>query len=148
MEGKKEAGDVLPDTMRRLTADALAEYAASLTRESRSRKYAGPRNAGIREQLRETAADCHVLEGMTRQCDALELARVLKDETGITGEDVTAGAGPDATCGCGEAITWFEGAWLHIFNPELRGTDDHEAEPDDPDSVDWSEYEDEDRDGT
>lgn len=48
----------------------------------------------------------------------------------LHGEDFTAGAGPDETCGCGEAITWYGGTWLHIANPELRGTDDHDAEPD------------------
>lgn len=48
----------------------------------------------------------------------------------IHGDDVTAGAGPDATCGCGERITMYDGVWLHVFNPELRGTDDHDAHPD------------------
>ena len=47
----------------------------------------------------------------------------------IRGEDITEGAGPDAFCGCGEPITMYDGVWLHIFNPELRGTDDHDADP-------------------
>lgn len=70
-----------------------------------------------------------------------------RDAEELHGGDFTDGAGPDAVCGCGEPITLFEGAWLHIINPELRGTDDHDAEPDDPESVDWSGYEDEDEEG-
>ena len=48
----------------------------------------------------------------------------------ITGADVTEGASDvEAYCGCGEPITEYDGAWLHIYNPELRGTDDHDASP-------------------
>lgn len=47
----------------------------------------------------------------------------------VHGEDITEGAGPDDTCGCGEPITMYDGVWLHIYNPELRGTDDHDARP-------------------
>lgn len=47
----------------------------------------------------------------------------------LRGEEFTEGAGPDETCGCGEEITWYDGEWLHIANPALRGTDDHNAEP-------------------
>ena len=54
---------------------------------------------------------------------AFELGRELH------GGDFTAGAGPDEICGCGEEITWYEGQWLHVANPELRGTGDHDAEP-------------------
>jgi hypothetical protein len=39
-----------------------------------------------------------------------------------------AGPGND-TCGCGEPITWYEDSWHHLYNPELRGTDDHDAAP-------------------
>lgn len=67
----------------------------------------------------------------------------LDEASSLSGRDLTEGAGPDASCGCGEPITFYDGVWLHIINPELRGTDDHDAEPDDPDSVDWSDYEDE-----
>lgn len=45
------------------------------------------------------------------------------------GEDLTEGAGPDDRCGCGEPITMYEGVWLHVYNEELRGTDDHDPEP-------------------
>lgn len=45
------------------------------------------------------------------------------------GEDLTAGAGPDDTCGCGEPITMYDGEWLHIYNEDLRGTGDHEPKP-------------------
>lgn len=62
----------------------------------------------------------------------------------LRGGDFTSGAGPDAWCGCGERITWYGGTWMHIINPELRGTNDHDAEPGDPEDVDWTGYEDED----
>lgn len=65
----------------------------------------------------------------------------------VLGSELIDGAGPDATCGCGYGITYFEGAWLHVFNPELTGTDDHDAEPGDPDDVDWSDYEDDSEEG-
>lgn len=60
---------------------------------------------------------------------ALERAGYEITDGSISGADLTEGAGPDDTCGCGEPITLYEGEWLHIFNPELRGTDDHEASP-------------------
>jgi hypothetical protein len=59
------------------------------------------------------------------QAPAVQLA----DPEPVRGEDVAEGAGPDDVCGCGEPITMYDGAWLHIFNPELRGTDDHDAHP-------------------
>lgn len=59
----------------------------------------------------------------------------------LRGGGFTDGAGPDAMCGCGEPITFYEGEWLHVINPRLRGSDDHDAEPDDPQGVDWSDYE-------
>lgn len=54
---------------------------------------------------------------------------------GITGGDLTRGAGPDDTCGCGEPITRYEGKWLHNAIRILRsrlaaaGFDDHDARP-------------------
>jgi hypothetical protein len=45
------------------------------------------------------------------------------------GDDLTEGAGPDDVCDCGEPITMFDGRWMHIYNPELRGSDDHHAQP-------------------
>jgi hypothetical protein len=39
-------------------------------------------------------------------------------------------AGPqNDTCLCGEPITMSGGSWLHQYNPELQGTDDHDAAP-------------------
>src|SRR6185437_4133459 len=43
----------------------------------------------------------------------------------VSGGDVTDEAGPDDVCGCGEPITLFEGAWVHIINPVLSGTTGH-----------------------
>lgn len=60
--------------------------------------------------------------------DIVDRAFLLGQE--LHGEDFTDGAGPDETCGCGEDITWYDGEWMHIANPALRGTDDHQAEPD------------------
>jgi hypothetical protein len=48
----------------------------------------------------------------------------------LAGEDIAEGAGPDAICGCGWAITWYEGEWLHVFGEKLAGGTDHDAEPD------------------
>jgi hypothetical protein len=48
---------------------------------------------------------------------------------GWSGAELTAGAGPDDTCGCGEPITMYEGEWLHIYNEDLRGTGDHDPHP-------------------
>jgi hypothetical protein len=48
----------------------------------------------------------------------------------LVGSDFTAGASDEPVpCGCGEPITCFRGSWLHIINPDLRGTDDHHAQP-------------------
>jgi hypothetical protein len=58
------------------------------------------------------------------------LEAVARKAAEISGGDFTDGAGPDATCGCGEPITMYDDYWLHVINPELRGTDDHDAEPD------------------
>lgn len=32
-------------------------------------------------------------------------------------------------CGCGQPIALHDGEWLHVYNPELTGADDHEARP-------------------
>jgi hypothetical protein len=34
-----------------------------------------------------------------------------------------------ALCSCGEKILEWRGDWHHVHNPEVRGTDDHWAEP-------------------
>ena len=47
----------------------------------------------------------------------------------VTGKDLAADAGEDETCGCGWAITEYGGDWLHVYNPELTGSGDHDAEP-------------------
>jgi len=48
----------------------------------------------------------------------------------LTGDQFTDGASAEEEyCGCGEPITWYDGEWLHIINPVLRGTDDHDARP-------------------
>ena len=44
--------------------------------------------------------------------------------------DLIAGQGATADCGCGWPITDYDGEWLHVFNPELTGSDDHDARPD------------------
>lgn len=47
----------------------------------------------------------------------------------LHGSDFAATAGPDDICGCAFGITWFEGRWVHIANPQLLHGDDHDAEP-------------------
>jgi hypothetical protein len=44
-------------------------------------------------------------------------------------DHVTAGQTAVAACGCGEPVAEYNGDWFHVLNPELRGTDDHWAEP-------------------
>lgn len=51
------------------------------------------------------------------------------DECTCDYSDVVAGQGDVADCGCGWPITEYDGEWLHIFNPALTGTDDHDARP-------------------
>ncbi|MFI9558851.1 hypothetical protein [Nonomuraea endophytica] len=43
--------------------------------------------------------------------------------------DLIEGQGAVDICGCGYEITEYEGGWLHIINPALAGTDDHDAHP-------------------
>lgn len=45
-------------------------------------------------------------------------------------EGMIKGQGDTATCGCGYPITEYGGRWLHVFNDDLTGTGDHDAEPD------------------
>jgi len=44
-------------------------------------------------------------------------------------DHVTAGQTALAWCECGERIAEYHEDWFHVLNPELRGTDDHWAEP-------------------
>ncbi|TDD29635.1 hypothetical protein E1287_30610 [Actinomadura sp. KC06] len=44
-------------------------------------------------------------------------------------DHVTAGQTAVAVCGCGEPVAEYTGDWFHVLNPELRGTNDHWAEP-------------------
>jgi hypothetical protein len=46
--------------------------------------------------------------------------------------DVTEGIQAHGTCGCGEPIALWEGSWFHVYNEQLRGTDDHDPDPIDP----------------
>ena len=58
--------------------------------------------------------------------------RALAEEEPLrmVGSEFTAGASDEPEwCGCGEPITEYDGEWLHIINPVLRGTDDHDAHP-------------------
>lgn len=41
--------------------------------------------------------------------------------------NVVEGQGPTSICGCGWPVTYYEDCWMHVFNPELTGTDDHDA---------------------
>jgi hypothetical protein len=43
--------------------------------------------------------------------------------------DVTEGIEEHGVCGCGEPIALYDGRWMHVYNDELRGTDDHTASP-------------------
>lgn len=43
--------------------------------------------------------------------------------------DVTEGIEEHGTCGCGEPMVFWEGSWHHVYNDQLRGTDDHEPTP-------------------
>ena len=43
--------------------------------------------------------------------------------------DLIEGQGDIDICGCGYEITEYNGEWLHIINPALAGTDDHDAQP-------------------
>jgi hypothetical protein len=93
---------------------------------------ANPRNPEdvIVQALRESGNNyASTVDRITRE---LKLAGFeIRDtlEPAVTGEELTEGAGPDDVCGCGEPITMYDGYWLHIYNPELRGTDDHDAQP-------------------
>lgn len=44
-------------------------------------------------------------------------------------ENLVVGQGATTDCGCGWPITQYDGVWLHVYNPELTGCDDHDAQP-------------------
>jgi hypothetical protein len=53
-----------------------------------------------------------------------------EEEHPIVGANFTDGASEEEVyCGCGEPITFYDGEWMHIINPALRGTGDHDARP-------------------
>src|SRR5690606_6416056 len=65
---------------------------------------------------------------------AAELADEADRNGRIGGElahlaDLVDGQGRVEVCTCGQPITEYEGRWLHVYNPELTGADDHEARP-------------------
>lgn len=43
--------------------------------------------------------------------------------------EVTDGIEAHATCGCSDPIALYDGAWTHVYNDRLRGTDDHDPAP-------------------
>lgn len=80
-----------------------------------------------------------VLAGITTEANALlrDLERFTApheqtayDQAMRESLDVTDGIEAHDTCGCGEPIARYEGEWMHVYNPQLRGTDDHDATPD------------------
>jgi hypothetical protein len=42
---------------------------------------------------------------------------------------IVAGQTAVAICGCGEKILQWRDDWYHVHNPEVRGTEDHWAQP-------------------
>lgn len=50
--------------------------------------------------------------------------------------EMIVGQGRTGVCGCGYPATEYDGGILHIFNPALCGTDDHDANIEDEDDVD------------
>ena len=50
-------------------------------------------------------------------------------EPGSDRADVAGSIEQQGTCGCGEPIVLCDGEWLHLYNPELTGADDHDASP-------------------
>lgn len=128
--------DGLPAEGRKATAEAIAPVAhlGELT---------GPTPFAPIENLMETAGrlagrfnqiDDHMCSGGYPTAD-------WPPSGESKSSDLTASAAPDTFCGYGELITAYDGAWLHLFDPELRGTDDHDALPGDPG---WDDGQDED----
>ena len=98
----------------------------------------------ILAEAEQSVLDWETADGLAREHDAAErlsscfAALNLAGRNGklpaawyqtLAGGDFTDGAGPDATCVCDERITFYDGTWLHIINPQLRGTGDHDARP-------------------
>lgn len=78
--------------------------------------------------LRVVAADSNVLLGQLRRfIEPHEQAAYQQARSDAL--EVTDGIEQHDECGCGEPIALWQGTWVHIYNEELRGSDDHEPEP-------------------
>jgi hypothetical protein len=42
---------------------------------------------------------------------------------------IVADQGDVKECGCGWPVTEYDGAWVHVYNDYLTGTDDHDPDP-------------------
>lgn len=63
---------------------------------------------------------------------AKEIATAAVERLRYQGEirfDIVADQDGQDFCGCGGPIVHFRGEWLHVYNPYLTGTDDHDARP-------------------
>jgi hypothetical protein len=49
--------------------------------------------------------------------------------TGPQGSDINPAAGPDDRCRCGQAITWLNRRWMHLFNEALGTGERHTPRP-------------------
>jgi hypothetical protein len=91
-------------------------------------------NASVDGCPRCKICDAQIGAAMTVLAPLLERAEKAEAELAqpLSGADFTEGASDEPVfCGCGEPITEYDGEWLHIINPVLRGTDDHDAHPGD-----------------
>jgi hypothetical protein len=65
---------------------------------------------------------------LLRQLEAFT-APYLQHARDTAHHEVVAGQGETTDCGCGWPITVYDGEWMHVFNPALTGSDDHDPEP-------------------
>ncbi len=130
--------DGLPAEARKAAAGAIAPVA-------RLDELTGPAPFAPIENLMETAGR---LAGRFNQIDDhMRSGGYPAADWPPTGEsrssNLTASAGIDTFCGYGELITTDDGAWLHLYDPELRDPDDRYALPGGPGWDDDSQNEDE-----
>ena len=78
--------------------------------------------------LRAVAADSNVLLDQLRRFLGPHEQAAYQQACSDT-LDVTDGIEQHDECGCGEPIALWQGTWFHIYNEDLRGSDDHEPEP-------------------